>query len=203
MTAKVSGINDTDGDLMSMELNFDALVETYYQPLYRFAYSLSKREADAADLTQQTFYKWATKGNQLKDKSKVKTWLFTTLHREFLGSRRRYQRFPHHEVSDVENELPVVEPGVVREMDGETVMDALTEVEEMYRGPLTLFYLQDLSYKEISEALDLPIGTVMSRLSRGKEQMRNLLSMKATRQRRKVISIEQNFSKQQKDNGHG
>ncbi len=187
-----------------MELDFDALVETYYQPLYRFAYSLSKREADAADLTQQTFYKWATKGNQLKDKSKVKTWLFTTLHREFLGSRRRYQRFPHHEVSVVEHELPVVDPGVAREMDGGTVMEALMEVEEMYRGPLTLFYLQDLSYKEIGVTLELPIGTVMSRLSRGKEQLRVQLASKAKRQRRKVISIEQDLEQkeQNKDESH-
>jgi len=187
---------------MCMELEFDSLVETYYQPLYRFAYSLSKREADAADLTQQTFYKWATKGNQLKDKTKVKTWLFTTLHREFLGSRRRYQRFPHHEVGDVEHELPVVEPGIAREMDGGSVMEALSEVDEMYRGPLTLFYLQDLSYKEISTALELPIGTVMSRLSRGKEQLRTLLAAKAGRQRRKVISIEQDLE-QNKDERHG
>ncbi|MEM1157145.1 MAG: RNA polymerase sigma factor [Verrucomicrobiota bacterium] len=197
-----SGIISAWRDPTGMELEFDALVEMYYQPLYRFAYSLSKREADAADLTQQTFYKWATKGNQLKDKSKVKTWLFTTLHREFLGSRRRYQRFPHHEVGDVEHELPAVEPGMAREMDGGSVMEALTEVDEMYRGPLTLFYLQDLSYKEISTALELPIGTVMSRLSRGKEQLRMLLAAKAGRQRRKVISLEQDLE-QNKDERHG
>lgn len=183
-----------------MNPDFDALVEQYYQPLYKFAYSLSKGEADAADLTQQTFYKWATKGHQLRDKSKVKTWLFTTLHREFLGSRRRYQRFPHHEVDEVSHELPSVEPNMIREMDGGSVMDALSEVDEMFRTPLTLFYLQDLSYKEISEALDIPAGTVMSRLSRGKEQLRSLLNAKAGRQKRKIISLEQ---QEESDRKHG
>ena len=55
----------------------------YYRPLYQFAFTLTRDEADACDLTQQTFYIWARKGHQLRDQSKVKTWLFTTLHREF------------------------------------------------------------------------------------------------------------------------
>ena len=55
-------------------------------PLYRFALSLSRQESDAADLTQQTFFLWASKGHQLRDQSKVKTWLFTSLYREFLGT---------------------------------------------------------------------------------------------------------------------
>jgi RNA polymerase sigma-70 factor (ECF subfamily) len=59
------------------------------EPLYRFAISLTRSEADVCDLAQQTFYKWATKGHQLRDPTKVKSWLFTTLHRGFLESRRR------------------------------------------------------------------------------------------------------------------
>jgi len=173
-----------------MEIDFDALVESYYQPLYRFALSLARREADAADLTQQTFYKWATKGNQLRDRSKVKTWLFTTLHREFLSSRRRGQRFPHHEVDEVSHELPVVESVVVNELDGGSVMEALQEVDEIYRAPLTLFYLEQLSYKEIAQLLEVPMGTVMSRLSRGKEQLKRQLSVKAQRTRQNVVAFE-------------
>ena len=62
-------------------------------PLYRFALSLSRQESDAADLTQQTFLLWASKGHQLRDPSKVKTWLFTSLYREFLGRKRQQDRF--------------------------------------------------------------------------------------------------------------
>ncbi|MEO0454763.1 MAG: RNA polymerase sigma factor [Verrucomicrobiota bacterium] len=174
-----------------MELSFDGLVDQYYQPLYRFALSLSRRESDASDLTQQTFYKWATKGGQLRDKSKVKTWLFTTLHREFLSSRRRGQRFPHHEVEEVEHELPVMQPEMVNELDGNSVMEALQEIDETYRAPLTMFYIEQLSYKEIAEVLSVPIGTVMSRLSRGKEQLKKQLSKQASRNRRKIIAFEQ------------
>src|ERR1700744_2998256 len=59
-------------------VSFDSVVSLYYEPLYKFAFSLTRAEADACDLTQQTFYIWATKGSQLRDETKAKTWLFTT-----------------------------------------------------------------------------------------------------------------------------
>ena len=71
----------------SDDISFTELVDAYYQPLYKFAYSLSKSPDEAADLTQQTFYIWAKKGNTLRDASKVKSWLFTSLYREFLRPR--------------------------------------------------------------------------------------------------------------------
>src|SRR5258706_14260432 len=100
-----------------VSLDFEGLVARYYSSLYRFAYSLTQAEADACDLTQQTFYVWATKGHQLRDQSKVKTWLFTTLHREFLESRRRHTRFPHYELEQVDSELPSVSPARVNQLD--------------------------------------------------------------------------------------
>src|SRR4051794_7033509 len=80
---------------------FEAIVSQFYEPLFRFAMSLTRAEPDAQDLTQQTFYVWAKKGYQLRDLSKVKTWLFTTLHRAFLVTRRRQIKFPHHNVEEV------------------------------------------------------------------------------------------------------
>lgn len=157
------------------ELEFEGLVNRYYAGLYQFAYSLSRSEADACDLTQQTFYLWARKGDQLRDPSKVKTWLFTTLYREFLKGRRRATRFPHLEMSEVENELPDVSPNLVDQLDAATVIACVREVEEPYRVPLVLFYLEDHSYAEIAEILDVPMGTVMSRLSRGKRRLQQLL----------------------------
>ena len=137
------------------EPDFDQLVSDYYQSLYRFALSLAEREAEACDLTQQTFFLWASKGQQLRDRSKVKSWLFTTLHREFLGSRRRNTRFPHHEIESVERELPPVTPATVNELDADTVLQALTNVDEVYRAPLMLFYLEDHSYLEIAAVLEV------------------------------------------------
>ncbi|MCB1121378.1 MAG: RNA polymerase sigma factor [Verrucomicrobiae bacterium] len=156
--------------------NFPDLVNTYYQPLYRFAYSLAKNPEEASDLTQQTFLIWARKGSSLKDKSKVKSWLFTTLYREFLGLRRKSTRFPHINAEAIEHELPNVSPGIVRKLDSQRAIEALNEIDETFRAPLILFYMKDMAYKEIAEILDIPIGTVMSRLSRGKAQLKKILS---------------------------
>ncbi len=70
----------------AVKLDFESLVGEFYLPLYIFALSLSHKEADAADLTQQTFYTWAAKGHQLRDPARVRAWLFTTLFRAFLGT---------------------------------------------------------------------------------------------------------------------
>lgn len=184
------------------DIDFEQLVSRFYEPLYRFALSLARREAEACDLTQQTFYLWATKGHQLRDKTKVKTWLFTTMHRAFLGSRRRETRFPHHEFDQVSHELPSLSPTVINDMDGSLAIEALLAVDELYRAPLTLFYLKEHSYREIAELLDLPIGTVMSRLSRGKQQLRQILQVGGDSSAdKKVVPLRPNSNNQERRHG--
>jgi RNA polymerase sigma-70 factor (ECF subfamily) len=155
---------------------FESLVSRFYASLYQFAYSLTRVEADACDLTQQTFTIWATKGHQLRDVSKVKTWLFTTLHREFLDSRRRQTRFPHFELDAAEADLPAVAPAAVYSLDVTHVLNTLAQVDELFQAPVSLFYLQDCSYQEIAEILGVPLGTVKSRLARGIGQLQQLLA---------------------------
>ncbi len=155
--------------------DFEQIVLQHYEPLYRFAFSLTRTEADARDLTQQTFYVWATKGRQLRDRSKVKSWLFTTLHREFLNIRRRVVRFPHLELSETTEDLPFISPQVVNALDAARVVEFLGQVQEPFRAALTLFYLEDTSYKEIAEILGVPLGTVRSRISRGMAQLQQLI----------------------------
>lgn len=155
------------------------LVDAHYAPLYRFAFSLARREADACDLVQQTFFIWARRGHQLREAKKAKTWLFTTLYREYLRGRRKEQRLTALEDLPPDWQDPPAEAvDRVRRLDGLQVMAALQEVDETFRAPLTLFYLQHLKYHEIAETLDVPLGTVMSRLSRGKAQLRALLARK-------------------------
>ena len=153
-------------------MDFTALVDRHYQGLYQFAYSLAHSEADASDLTQETFLRWAQKGGQLRDSAKVKSWLFTTLYRLFLNRRRHVTRFPHDELSDVESKLPPISSEAVRSLEASEVMSALREIDETFRAPLVLFYLEDHSYQEIAAILEIPEGTVMSRLWRGKALLR-------------------------------
>ena len=160
---------------------FTQLVEAHYTALYRFALSLAKSPADASDLAQQTFLIWATSGHALRDPAKAKTWLFTTLFREFLRLRRRGQRFPSLEdLTPVERDPPDRTREAAGTPDASLVMKALQEIDPAYREPLTLFYLQEQSYLEIAQILSVPIGTVMSRLYRGKRQLRSLLKSRAT-----------------------
>jgi len=161
---------------MAGELDFESLVATYYEPLYKFAFSLSRDEADACDLTQQTFYVWANKGHQLREPGKVKTWLFTTLHRQFLESRRRATHFPHTELEAAEADLPVVQPIGWNQLDSAAVLLALGKVDEVFQAPVSLFYLEDCSYKDIAEILAVPMGTVKSRIARGLGQLQKLLA---------------------------
>ena len=157
-------------------LDFEELVENFYAPLYRFALSLARQESEAGDLVQQTFFLWASKGHQLRDASKVKTWLLTSLYREFLGRKRQQDRFVDAENNAEAISAQTVPASVVNQLDGDIVQQALFALEEIYRAPLALFYLEQLSYKEIAAALELPIGTVMSRISRGKEKLRRALA---------------------------
>ena len=154
---------------------FEQIVCQQYEPLYRFALSLTHAEADACDLTQQTFYIWATKGHQLQDRSKVKSWLFTTLHREFLNTRKRHVRFPHVELEEGIEDLPVVSPNVVNSLDGIQAVEYLGQVQEPFRAALTLFYMNDASYQEIADILQVPLGTVRSRISRGIAQLKQFI----------------------------
>jgi RNA polymerase sigma-70 factor (ECF subfamily) len=171
------------------ETVFERLVSAHYQGLYRFALTLVRRGEEAADLTQETFYRYATKGSQLRDPSKAKSWLYTTLYRQFLMGRRRDTRFRHIELTESQPDLPVVEPELINKVDSAVVLEALTGLDEAYRAPLTLFYLGDHSYKDIAKILDVPIGTVMSRLSRAKQLLRTQLTTTMKSGGEKIISL--------------
>jgi RNA polymerase sigma-70 factor (ECF subfamily) len=168
--------------------DFEQIVDAHYAALYRFALSLARGEPAAADLTQQTFYLWASRGHQLRDAAKVKSWLFTTLYREFLSLHRRESRFPQADLDGETADLPAEPCSIADSIDGATVVQALQRIDEVYRAPLTLFYLEDFSYREIATVLGVPAGTVMSRLSRGKALLRKLLSEQADGSR-KIIPL--------------
>jgi RNA polymerase sigma factor (sigma-70 family) len=156
--------------------DFEDLVRRVGRDLYQFALSLTGSDPDACDLVQQTFYIWATKGNQLRDPRMAKSWLFTTLHREFLQTVRRKDRYYDEDVSAMEAELPSVQSDVLNRLDAATALKCLATLEERFRGPIALYYLEDYSYLEISSILGVPLGTVQSRIARGKAQLLQMLT---------------------------
>jgi RNA polymerase sigma factor (sigma-70 family) len=161
---------------MIADLDFAEVVDRFYGPLYRFALSLTGSEVDAADLVQETFYIWARKGKQLRDASCVKGWLFTAMHRRFLQSRRRAERFREVELVGSEIEEASVQAAGLERVDAVVVVALMQELDEVFRAPLALFYLEDMSYEEIAGTLGVPVGTVKSRLSRGVARLREVVT---------------------------
>jgi RNA polymerase sigma factor (sigma-70 family) len=161
---------------MSVDPEFENLVKLYYRDLYRFGFSLTGSEVDAADLTQETFYIWANKRHQLRNPANVKGWLFTTLHREFLKICRHRKRVADEPINEGAQNLPPVYADVVNRIDAQTLLNVLGQIDEGYRAPLVLYYLEDLSYKQIGEVLAIPLGTVQSRIARAKIKLFQLLN---------------------------
>lgn len=156
-------------------IDLEAAVRDHYKLVYRFAYSLVKNQADAADLTQYAYERLTMKWKQIQDASKVKGWLQSTVYRKFLDQRRRVTKFPEVEMNEEFHEADEQSTGETK-LDAQMAIDALMGLEEELRVPLSLFYLESCPYKKIAEVLDLPVGTVMSRLHRGKAKLYKLLT---------------------------
>jgi RNA polymerase sigma-70 factor (ECF subfamily) len=150
------------------------LIDAHYESLYRYAFRLSGSAADAEDLTQEAFRKALTRLSQLREPERVKGWLFRILRNAYLHRVRDERR---HRV------VPLDALGDVAETPAETLPDidparlqmALNELDETFRTPIVLYYFEDFSYRDIADQMDLPIGTVMSRLARGKAYLRSRL----------------------------
>jgi RNA polymerase sigma-70 factor (ECF subfamily) len=149
-----------------------ALVEAHSELLYRYAFRLCGSAADAEDLTQQAFLAAHNHMDQLRDPERAKAWLCTILRNVYLKQFRTSIRSARlDDVAEPAEELPIDSP-----IDEEQLQVALFELPEEYRSPVVLFYFEEFSYKEIAEQLGVPIGTVMSRLARGKALLKKRLS---------------------------
>jgi RNA polymerase sigma-70 factor (ECF subfamily) len=151
------------------------LVEEHYVALYRYAYRLSGCGADAEDLTQEAFCKAQLNLSQLRDAGRVKPWLFSILRRAFLH-RVRDDRRQHCVSLEEAGDLPDRPADPLPEIDPEQLQKALNDLPEPFRTPIILYYFEDFSYRDIAEQMELPLGTVMSRLARAKTWLRNRLA---------------------------
>jgi RNA polymerase sigma-70 factor (ECF subfamily) len=160
--------------LLGSHRTVQRLVDDHYLALYRYAFRLSGSAADAEDLTQETFCKAQRHLVQLRDAARAKPWLFSILRNAYLHRVRAEQ---HNHCVSLEDVGDLAEPPAepLPEIDPERLQQALNELPEGFRTPLILFYFDDFSYRDIAEQMDLPIGTVMSRLARAKAHLRGRL----------------------------
>jgi RNA polymerase sigma-70 factor, ECF subfamily len=150
------------------------LIEQHYESLFRYAFRLSGSASDAEDLTQDAFCQAQLKIGQLRDASRVKAWLFSILRNAYLHKLRDVRRekvVPLDCAADVPARLSEPLP----EIDSQRLQDVMNELPEDFRTPLILYYFEDFSYRDIAEQMELPLGTVMSRLARAKAHLRGRL----------------------------
>jgi RNA polymerase sigma-70 factor (ECF subfamily) len=151
------------------------LVDAHYDSLFRYAYRLSGCAADAEDLAQEAFCKAQMQLHQLREPSRAKAWLFSILRNAYLHrvrSDQAHKQVPLDAVGDLAGPPPDPPP----EVEPAQLQRALNELPEAFRTPVILFYFEEFSYRDIAEQMALPIGTVMSRLSRAKAHLRHRLA---------------------------
>ena len=168
---------------MSRERNFEfeTLALPMLEPLYNFAYWLAQNRDEAEDLVQETFAKSLRGFESFQRGTNFKAWIFRILRNTFLTSRTGLRAVPTLDLDD-----PAVDPHVVsgdnperhllRIRDREAIERAMESLPVHYREVVLLCDVEEMRYQEIAELLQIPIGTVMSRLNRGRSQMRSLLT---------------------------
>lgn len=166
---------------------FNQLVQDYYAALYRFAYRLSGSENDACDLVQETYRVAFESIGQLRRLESARSWLFTILHNVYLQQWRRkrlIQPCPPemlcNQTSSGTGALDDLEAteSEVETLDPQRLQEAILSLPPEFRIVLLLHYMEKLKYREIAEQLGVPIGTVMSRINRAKEQLRRYVRAK-------------------------
>ena len=158
----------------SSTANLSELVERHYATLFRYAYRLSGCEADAQDLVQQTFLAAQANLGQLRDPERAKSWLYTILRNNWLKDLRSRGNLTGHSLHDLPE--PAGDEPSDTTWDFEQLQTALNELAVEFREVIVLYYFGEFGYAEIAEQLGVPLGTVMSRLSRGKAYLRRRLA---------------------------
>jgi RNA polymerase sigma-70 factor (ECF subfamily) len=150
---------------------FDALIARWHQPLWSYVRRMTGNDADAEDLAQEIWIRVIRGIARVRDGARLRGWLFGIARRVLMDRLRRAYAAPPEADVDV-GTLPAEIDPVDSEADLASLEAALDTLPVVERDVLTLFYLRDLSLAELADALDVPVGTVKSRLFRARRMLR-------------------------------
>lgn len=150
----------------------DRFVRTHYESLLRFALCLTRKQADAEDLTQQAFLRAIQKIDRFKGDSSLKTWLHAILFREFTRWRRSIRR-----VVTLRKDQPLDRCPFDQLREAQVLLNALETLDPLHRAAFVLHEVQGFDVSEVAIALDIPEGTVKSRLHHARSRLRTKLEI--------------------------
>jgi len=167
--------------LVSRSANFEESALPLFASLYNHAFWLTRNQADAEDLVQETFSKALRAFDSFQPGTNFKAWIFRILRNTFLTTRtgiaasRTVFMEDHPETFDSATAGPTPEENLIRLGDENALQAALEQLPSQLREVLLLCDVEELKYKDIASILEVPIGTVMSRISRARRTLRQLL----------------------------
>ena len=175
-------------DLHQRGWDFEAAAMPFLDPLYNAAYRMARNPQDAEDLVQETYLKAYKYYDKFEEGTNLKAWLFKILKNTFINSyRKKQQAPPKADFADIEESFETIvrddsgqqartpEEELLEKVLDEDVQHAIEELPHDYRMVVLLADLEGFSYKEIADILEIPVGTVMSRLYRGRRLLEEAL----------------------------
>jgi RNA polymerase sigma-70 factor (ECF subfamily) len=188
----VAPARHVDGELVRTTLSDDErrdLFETQVMPeidrMYGAAIRYTRDPVEAQDLIQETVLKAFSSYQQFQQGTNLRAWLYRILHTTYISMYRKKQRRPQETLQDPTDDFslydaartgPSAEHEVLSRLTDDEIKQALADLPETFRMAVYLADVEEFSYKEIAEIMDTPIGTVMSRLHRGRKALQKALA---------------------------